>query len=261
MKKMNKLTMAALALTVLGFASTAASAQVVTTAGDLILGFQLSSSPTDLELDLGAASLFTTTATLTLTSNLSTADLISAFGSGWASTTAGSGVNWGAAANAGVAGSSTQKYNLDLTSLASAGTPSGKGTNTLNGYYQDITQLTTGSGGISGATAASTSTSALIGNSGSPASGIAASYTSQEGKLVGLDSNIEQTGAGSDELYAYIGTGNSGTVTDLGKLTLTSTGALTFTGSAAAVPEPSAYALGICAVLLFIVLRRRHSVA
>jgi hypothetical protein len=262
MKKMNKLTVAALALVSMAFASTAASAQVTTSPGDLILGFQITaapnSSPTDLEVDLGSYSLFTTTATIDLSSKLSVNDLISAFGSGWANGTAGVGVNWGAAANA-AGGTSATKYNLDITSVGAK--PNGLGTNTLNGYYQDIVGLTGGSGGINGSPVASTSTSALIGNSGSPASGIANSYTGQESKLAGLNGNIEMTGAGTDELYQYVGAGNTGSTVDLGTLKLTSAGGLTFTGSAAAVPEPSAYALGICAVLLFIVLRRRATVA
>jgi hypothetical protein len=49
-----------------------------------------------------------------------------------------------------------------------------------------------------------------------------------------------------------------GTPTELGTFTVSSAG-VTF--NAAAVPEPSAYALGICAFLLFWVLKRRNSIA
>jgi hypothetical protein len=70
---------------------------------------------------------------------------------------------------------------------------------------------------------------------------------------------------GSIELYGFqevSGRGANLTPNDLGSFSLNSSGVLTYNGiNAAAVPEPSAYALGICAILLFIVLKRRHSVA
>jgi hypothetical protein len=251
---MNKLTAAAMAIVALGFVSTAASAQVVTSAGDLILGFQLAGSPTNYEVDLGAISQFTATATLDLSSDLKVSDLTSTYGANWADTTAG--VNWGAAATN--AGSGNSANNIVLTSQtkpaglakASLGVPAG----VVNNYE-------TQSGGISGATAAGTSKSALIGNAGAPANTINASWTSTFSNLQTLG-DLQTTGASSIDLYQFNGGQFSGTTADLGTLKLSSTGGLTFTGvNAAAVPEPSAYALGICAVLLFVVLRRRATVA
>ena len=46
----------------------------------------------------------------------------------------------------------------------------------------------------------------------------------------------------------------------LGTFDLSSTGLLTFDPATAAVPEPSAYALGITALVLFGVLKRRKSI-
>ena len=59
-----------------------------------------------------------------------------------------------------------------------------------------------------------------------------------------------------------IGNSHGSNTDELGTFSLSSGGVLTFTGAdAAAVPEPSAYALGICAAVLFFVLRRRQKLA
>jgi hypothetical protein len=91
--KMNKLTkVAILALTAAGLASLSASAaNVSTNETDLILGFQITDgtgtgSASNLEVDLGSTSLFTTTASLTL-NQLAAADLSATYGANWASRT------------------------------------------------------------------------------------------------------------------------------------------------------------------------------
>ena len=88
---MNKLTkVAILALTAAGFASISAMAQNVSSgAQDLILGFQVTdgASPgatSNLEVDLGPASNFTTTTSLETLPQLTLADLTSVYGSSWA---------------------------------------------------------------------------------------------------------------------------------------------------------------------------------
>jgi hypothetical protein len=258
MKKMNKLTVAALALAAIGLASTAASAQTFSAgANDLILGFQIASgtgSNTNLEVDLGSILNFTTTtATITLP-QLSVSDLTAIYGSGWADTSAG--VNWS------VAGVGTAADTFDITS-PSGGLLKASGS-TLAGPAGQIAELAEGLQGVTETTNSTSSTA--IGSNSTPASTIATSYTSLEaGNGYGLYPNAETTGASTDELYAEApGTKVSGkfpSATDLGTFSLSSAGVLTFTGSAAAVPEPSAYALGICAGLLFLVLRRRASVA
>jgi len=254
--KMNKLTVAALAFAAIGLASTAASAQNVSAgSNDLILGFQIASgtgSNTNLEVDLGSYSLFTTSAQLTLT-QLSLSDLTSTYGSSWSN--ASTGVNWS------VAGVTPTTNNFYATSTTSIKTASGS---TLAGPDGQISSL---AGGLNGnpQTANSTAASA-IGSNATPASTLPTSYTSLEaGNGYGYIPNAETTGANTDELYKFAPGVKVGGVfpaaVDLGTFSLSSGGVLTFNGSAAAVPEPSAYALGICAVLLFLVLKRRHSVA
>jgi hypothetical protein len=257
--KMNKLTVAALALAAISFASTAASAQTVSAGlNDLILGFQLPSgssqqgASTDLEVDLGSFTNFTaSTQTITLP-QLALADLTSTYGSSWATT-----VDWS------VAGNNTSS-GFDMTSTQLVKTSSQGG---LSGAVSAIGGLIAGLNGQPAT--ANSSSAALIG--GSPAaSSIGNSYTSEEaGNGYGFVPTAEQTGAGSDELYSFTPQSQTGTgvhktfpnAIDLGTFSLSSAGVLTFTGSAAAVPEPSAYALGICAALLFLVLRRRSTVA
>ena len=256
MKKMNKLTMAALALVALGFASTAASAQVAAGNNDVILGFQIASgtgSNTNLEVDLGSISQFSKTAVLTL-NQLNVNDLTGTYGSTWADLSAG--VNWSVAAEG------TASNTFLLTSTTSIKTASGS---TLAAPYGQIGNL---AGGLNGqAVTANSASAAAIGTNSAPASGISTSYTSLEaGTGYGYAPNAEQTGAGTDELYSFAPGVKSGGVfpsaNDLGTFSLGTDGTLTFTGiNAAAVPEPSAYALGICAVLLFVVLRRRQMVA
>jgi hypothetical protein len=254
--KMNKLTVAALALAAISLASTAASAQTVSVgANDLILGFQVPSgtgAAYNLEVDLGSYTNFTaSTPTLTL-SQLSVADLVSTFGSSWATT-----VTWS------VAGDNTAS-GFDMTSTQLVKTNSQGG---LAGAFGQIGSLN--STLAQQAPTANSASSAIIG--GSPAaSAVPGSYTATEmGNGYGFVPTAEQTGAGSDELYSFTPQSQTGSginktfpyALDLGTFSLSSAGVLTFTGSAAAVPEPSAYALGICAALLFLVLRRRSTVA
>ena len=255
--KMNKLTMAALALAAIGFSSTAASAATVNVGlQDLVLGFQVPSgtgASTNLEVDLGSFSLFTPTATLTL-AQLSVNDLTSVYGSNWASV-----VNWS------VAGSTTS---LGANAFYATSTTSIKTNSGLSGPSGNIITFTAGLNNQT--STANSTTSATIGDSSTAASAIPSSYTSTEqGNGFTFIPNAEQIGAGTNELYSFtqqnkVGSGKTAAfppATDLGTFALSSTGVLTYTGiNAAAVPEPSAYALGICAVLLFIVLRRRHSV-
>ena len=92
---MNKLTLAALAFAALGFASASAQSVTITAgANDMILGLEESGVNTDLEVDLGAASLFTNMANITFSSQyLNATDLSNVFGSSWTSN-----VDWSVAA-------------------------------------------------------------------------------------------------------------------------------------------------------------------
>lgn len=272
MKKMNKLTVAALAFAAIGLASTAASAQTVSVGSpqDLILGFQLvnsatANSPTDLEVDLGSYTLFNNAApgtTLNLSSLLSATDLTT-LASSWNSTTSGTGVTWSVAGITSATATPTASFDVTSTTSIKTGTQ-----NTLQPIYSTISSL---AGGLNNQPQASTASSALIGSASNPASGISSSYTALEnGNGYGFVPNAEATGATTDVLYSFTPQTASGghggsepPAITLGTFTLTDNGGVagfTFT-TPAAVPEPSAYALGICAVLLFLVLKRRHSVA
>ena len=85
----------------------------------------------------------------------------------------------------------------------------------------------------------------------------------------GIGTDIEQAATGATgptnsvlDLYEVdTKTGSNQPATFLGAFDLSSTGLLTFDpASAEAVPEPSAYALGITALVLFGVLKRRKSI-
>ena len=262
MKKMNKLTVAALALAAIAFASTSASAQTVTAGNnDLILGFEVGSgtgASSNLEVDLGSFNLYTTGQSFTLP-QLTVSDLVATYGSGWAST-----VLWS------VAGSYIDA-NGKAFEATSANTTAPKTNSDLSTPYSNITSMAPALNGQ--AQTANSTKSAVIGNSSTAASAIPGSYTSAftaSGASSGFgDTGIsEAQGATTDELYQFsqlneVGSGRNAAfpaATDLGTFTLSNAGVLSFTSKTAAVPEPSAYALGICAGLLFLVLRRRASV-
>lgn len=252
--KMNKLTLVLAAIVASFGAVSTASAQIGSYgSSDLVLGFQIGSgqgSNTDVEVDLGSYTNFlNVTGTITL-SQLSVTDLNNTYSSTW-SNTDGTGVNWSVAGvNNGVPNNMflTSTSQLKLNSASRLATPYGQ----IGGLIGDMNS--------GNATQGSNSSTVTIGTNASPAANDAASYTSEEGgNGYNYASNAEQSGAGTDELY-FLKPGTSTTNAQaLGFFTLGSNGTLTFTG--AATPEPSAYALGICALLLFWVLKRRHSVA
>ena len=264
--KMNKLAFAAIAASVIGLSTSVASAAGTVTASqnDLLIGFQDingngtsgTNVPTDLEIDLGSVTNFEpggsdyTGAVITLP-QLVLNDLTTIYGSNWAN--ANSGVNWSVAGTGTGASTFLDTQTIPLTDNSSSA---------LNPV---VTAINTFRQGLNGATALSdSSTGAAIGNSTTPAANITNSYTyteTQNGNSAGFgySSNDEQTGAGTDELY-LVSPGTSLTLAqDLGTFKISSSGVLTFQSQA--VPEPSAYALGICAVVLFWVLKRRSKVA
>jgi hypothetical protein len=256
---MNKLTKAALlALTAASLATLSASAANVSTGPtDLILSFQVTDntgtgSASNLEVDLGDFSLFTSSGpTLTL-NQLSVSDLVSTYGSNWAT-------RGDLAFN--VAGlTSTTSNNFDTT--YSAANP--QQSSNLSGPTAKIGGLVGGLGGT--AQSANSTKSGVVSNSQGN------SFTQEVTDAGALDGDYgyfapngvtQLNGTGSIDLYSFtqksVARGQTNPATLLGAFGLTSGGVLTYTP--AAVPEPSAYALGICAALLFLVLRRRASVA
>jgi hypothetical protein len=246
--KMNKLTkVAMLAIVAASLASVSASAQnVSTSANDLILGFEITDNSgqgatSDLEVDLGSITNFTNTASLTL-SQLSVADLVSTYGSGWATR---SDLAWGAA---GVISAGSETFDATINAPSSAKNSSQSALNAPTGAIGALYQ-------------------GLLANS------TANSWTGERTNLGGSSSDFQYFNptqvtdttapVGSINLYSFFPSSGRSPAppTLLGSFSLSSAGALTYVGSAYAVPEPSAYALGICAALLFVVLRRRQTVA
>ena len=263
MKKLTTIT--ALALAAISLGTVAASAQVTPAAGanDLVLGFEATTAGstganTNLELDLGPASNFTSSASFNNLGLLG-ADLTSVYGSNWATR---SDLIW---AVAGVVGSNV----LDVTS----NTPPTERTSYVSSYIQGLTTtLNTGN-----ATPATGVGAATIGDATTPASGIGGSFSnslvgSSTGDFgfsssVGINQAIVGgTSSGPDgsiDLYKFVRAGGTTTPASLlGDFVLSGSGtSATFAFNPVAAPEPSAYALAITAGLLFLVLRRRNSVA
>jgi hypothetical protein len=81
------------------------------------------------------------------------------------------------------------------------------------------------------------------------------------GTSFGLGYDIDQVWTGSDSASLFTLTPN-GTPVEIGTFSTSTVGGITtLTFDTVAAPEPSAYALGLCAVALFFVLKRRRSVA
>lgn len=257
-----------LALVAAAAATSSASAQVVLNSGDLILSFRITSgsgtgATTNLEVDLGAATNFEGLAPGTVLSlnsgsgsnpGLNVADLVATYGANWATR---------ADLSFGVTGATTN-LNTGANSVW-IGTPNG--TNKPNNAF-DLSTLEGQAVGIY---------SNLTGTGNSSTTGTAPADPNSSGNYTGT---VRPTGATTDynffnyttensvqkgspaklELFSMV-EGNTNKSKDDGYFLLSSNGTLTFNVAGAAVPEPSAYALGICAVLLFLVLKRRQSVA
>jgi hypothetical protein len=259
--KMNKLiTVAAVVLAAISFASTSASAQSINSVAtnDLVLGFETDDggSSNVLEVNLGLASQFSTSASTFTLSQVTNTDLAGAFGTSWASAID---IIWGVAGNSSGTGSTGA---FDVTYNKSGAPSSTSSTRTtVSGQVNAFTQ----SGTLVSATPESDTTSAaqLATGSGTFSQYIgetAGDYGSlPKFSTVFNDQSDTVDPLGSLKLYSDSSSG----ATLLGSFTLASTGVgnetFTFTG-AQAVPEPSAYALGICAMLLFWVLKRRSSI-
>jgi len=266
--KMKKLILtAALAIAATGFVSTTASAQTVSTgATDLILGFQITdtSTPgqnTNLEVDLGAFSSFTTTTSTINLTGLVGADLVATYGASWATRTD---LVWS------VAGITTTGASKTFDVTSNVANPTERSTNAAPfGFIGALASTLNGQNQTANSTSAAT-----IGDNTTPANTIAGSYSTQ---VVGSgtgDFGVQSFGVGQSqssgplgslELYGFAQhAGTTTPATDIGTFTLSGSGSsatLTFTGiNATAIPEPSSYALGFCGLLLLWVLKRRNSI-
>lgn len=269
MKTMKLITVATLALAAIGFASTSASAQSVTTGSqDIILGFEINDgtgqgATSNLEIDLGATSLFTSSYSVNSFSQVLGADLSSVYGANWASR---SDLVWGVG---GVLSDGSVQNNFSLTSQVALKT--GTNGNLANPFGQ-VGQLAAGlnsTPALSSPSAGSVPTSQSNGWTGArTASG---AVTTDDFRLSGFSGGGQSETAtgpiGSLNLYTFTpntASRNEPPATLDGAFSLAgsgSTATFSYLGAApASVPEPSAYALGICAVGLFVVLRRRNSI-
>jgi len=247
---------------VAGMAFLAQSGQASTltyTSGDLLVGFTDSSDSNDYVIDLGSASTFIN-ATGTLSLGNIGADLTAVFGSGWA--TDGS-VNWslaGTTYNTGGAGLGTYVNFLSQaeSTPGTAKTPwaglatggrnnlaskiaAASGVSAGSGYGGQIGNATNPAGLIQSATALNSWTTDM-------ANGFTSGHT--------ITGNFANGAAGTVLDVDQMSTSTNGTGTDLGTLTIDSSGNLTFT-SANAAPEPSTYALLGLSGLLVLAFRSR----
>jgi hypothetical protein len=274
-RKMKKLTLlTAVALATAALSGHAAAQTVTAGSDDLILGFNVANGfanagVDDLEVDLGNVSQFTTTASFTLSTSgtatsgqpLSVADLISTYGSSWAS--ASTGLTWG------VAGTTTTGANSFEASSSNGPLAEESNFSGAAGVVAGLVE------GLDNASATNNSAfSSVIGSSSAPASADADSFFSLQSSGGSADysyflpSGVTLVNGGSGnplgslELISYVQhspkNGGSGLGTELGVFTLGSNGALTYTGVAA--PEPSTWAMMAGAMgFLFLAVRNRRS--
>jgi hypothetical protein len=277
--KRYKLTTALAGIAAAAILSTSAHAQVYTTytSGDLFLGFEQSGNASDYLVDLGQATQFID-ATHPLTFQLSagtSGDLPTIFGTNWASNSQTNLVQWGVIGNdqsqniASDPDGNTIWYTKGETVAGTQTTPPTRGTGSaLTNLSNTIQNLETAStGGYANTLSTANGNNAIV-----ESSSAANSWTSfhpgtySGGTAFGIGTEIEQPGSGSDtgptdsvlDLYQVnTRTGTNQPADFLGTLSLSSAGVLTFDPES--VPEPSAYALGITAVVLLVVLNRRKS--
>ena len=289
--KLYPITSAAVALAAVAVLATSARAQVYTPdpvpSGDVLIGFESYNSttsaatPFDYVVDLGQVSQFINdTSTSPLQFQLSTTDLSSAFGTGWASNSNGSGnVQWGVVANdpsdsisSDPDGDSVWYTKGETVPGTQTTAPVRGSSSTLHAVSNAINNFEDGYAGQVATT--STSTTPYLGYIESSGAG---SWTSAKpgaysgNTAFGIGSEIEQPSTGSytgptdsvlDFYEVDTKTGSNEPATFLGTFSLAPDGILSFTGVAAqATPEPSAYALGLIAIALFVVLKRRKSIS
>jgi hypothetical protein len=259
---MKSIKYTAVALALIAAASFTSSAKAQT-AGDIILGLYDANSsgtgtvvPNSYELDLGSFSSLTPGETFNLGSSIS-----SEFSSDSAASLVFNIAGSGATGAGGLSAKETAFTASSLPTLPQHGGNTTENANLQNeiGLFNEGTALTLGSStsstgtsisGISLANSNSGSFDTVINdNSGSygyagnallsayPASGAVDFYT--------VTNSNSQESAVLDGTFVFGGTASDTT--------------LTF--SPVATPEPSAYALGLCAVALFWVLNRRRSVS
>ncbi|MCE0484087.1 MAG: PEP-CTERM sorting domain-containing protein [Methylacidiphilales bacterium] len=268
--KLIKLTSAVAALAFTAILGASSSAHAQANEGDLILGFESTSSTNVYEVDLGSASQFINPSSSPLTFNLSTSDLSSTqygFGSSWATSSA---VQWGVIGGtgspSGIGGVAANTLFTSWNTFSSAplartagnqGTNQSEIDNLYNGFNTDGAATPGNTGALQTDELASTSPDGFAYHEkNDPNFNFGASFLHSQ-----LDYNSDGTTSAPDsatlDLYELTPT-SSGTApgTLLGEFTLGSNGVLTFTEAAA--PEPSSWSLiGLGGLVLALIVRRR----
>jgi hypothetical protein len=252
-------------------ADTVITSQSGTAAGDLILDFTQTGGTENLEVDLGPYNQFLPGGTVpTLTNYLNTADLVSAFGSNWDSSS--DNVFWSVVGYTGSHNiSPAGKFVLFGTEANNAAVPVADGNNSTNGgnlvsFLTEISNLT--------ATGDSNDHATIYGNGNTNSydedSGIHAveggggtANTEPAGGFFGfpdLGTNFQnQTNGGTSSSALYEIDNNSGdNGVDLGTFSLGPSG-LSF--QSASIPEPSTLASIVLGAASLVALRhrRRHA--
>jgi hypothetical protein len=272
MKIKNLIMTTVLALAGAALIETSASAQVITSTGDLVLGFQITDNAgtgatTDLEVDLGAYSNFTTLegsgSVLNLNvggvvdsglGGLSATDLSSTYGAGWNSRTD---LTWSVF---GTRGNPSKESFLSSPSGATLNDETSTPLGNLSGKMGTV--VTNLNGQAQTANSATASTALQTSTVGSYTFQITGNnaFTSDwnnGGSVGGTQQGVSSAGATSLELFDLTNHSSSTPGIEVGTFTLGSNGSLTFTATSA-VPEPSTYALmGVGAFMLMLVMRRR----
>jgi len=276
--KRTKLTTVVAALAAAAVLTTSARAQVYTaySSGDALLGFEQAGNASDYVVDLGSVSQFIT-ATTPLTFQLSTTDLSTVFSSSWASNSQTNLVQWGVVANdqGQTVSSNTDGNSIwytlgETTSGTQTKAPVRGSSSALASISNKIQNLDTGTNGYDSELSTANANNAIIQSASAGNSWSSFKPGVADGQVAfGIGTDIEQastgaTGPTNSDLDLYevdTKTGSNQPADYLGYFTLNSNGLLTFDpAGAAAVPEPSAYALGITALVLFGVLKRRKSI-
>lgn len=263
---------AVLLLTLLALAPAARASNTYTT-GDLLLGFELSGNANDYVVDIGPASLYINAApgssfnvNTTLGLGNLAADLSAVFGSGWATNTGLSLVNWGIA---GATSNTATTFGLPKNTLFFTVARDVPGTQTTplavlsNGQQTPIdSTFRSFASGFNGSDQTANSSFATI---ESAAAGNSWSAENPSSNAFGSGYDIEQGAAGTNigptnsvlDLYELQPAAGGGPGIYLGDFTLSSTGQLTFL----AVPEPSSLTalLGGAPALALFRPRRRQA--
>lgn len=278
--KLNKLTTAVVALAaaaLLGGSAHATNASI--TSGDLLIGFEdpNQNASNDYVADIGSASLYLNK-TAPVSVNISEANLSADFGTGWNTNPTSGNANlleWGIVGND--QSETVQTANTHTVFFTqgeqTGGTPStnpGVVTSGNGGTVSNDIKTFESTGGYKGLVVVSGAGEAVGVNESVSATNSWSSFSPSDGSGFSLVNGAEQPGTGANDgptdSYLDLFEAIPGTST-----TLLGTFNLSWNGNTAddavltfdpvATPEPSAYALGLTALMLFAVLKRRKSIA